>query len=409
MRERLYFLIFIFAWTFVFSQDKESLQKQNIDLKKEIDMLNADLTKYKKNISHSVANLRRVDRMMNLRRKLYKNTNWEKIIIERDIARRQSEIVRYKHYLDNLRKDYAEILIRAYKNSRLQNKMLFILSSKDIGEGFRRVQYLKQYADFQKKKSDEILEKTQQIEEAIALREKAKKEKESIILKQQKELKNIQNEKRQREALVAESRKNQSRITKQIKQKQNESKKLEQRIKKIIETEIQIAKKKEEERQKARMKAKASSGDNVKLLEGSADYNIPGGNFADNRGKLPSPVKGEVTHKFGRHPHPMFKNIWEENSGIKISVSQSVDAKAVFPGVVSKILYLGGSKTVMVKHNTYFTVYSNLSSVSVTQNQTISAGTSIGKIGLDLDGAHTLDFQIWKGNTPIDPLKWIKY
>jgi len=407
MREKLYFLIFVFVGTFSFSQEKEDLQKQNADLKKQIDMLNADLTKYKKNISHSVANLQRVNKMMNLRRKLYNNTNWEKIIIERDISRRQSEIIRYKHDLDNLRKNYAEILIKAYKNNRLQNKIFFILSSKDIGEGFRRIQYLKQYADFQKKKSDEILEKTRQIEETIALREKAKKEKETIIRKQRKELKNIQNEKKQREALVIEFRKNQSRITEQIKRKQNESKKLEQRIKKIIETEIRIAKDKERAREKARAKA-SSSGENIKLSEESVNY-VPGGNFADNRGKLPPPVKGEVTHKFGRHPHPIFKNIWEENSGIKISVTSGVAAKAVFTGVVSKILYLGGSKTVMIKHNTYFTVYSNLSSVSVTQNQTVSTGTLIGKIGLDLDGTRTLDFQIWKGNTPIDPLSWIKH
>jgi len=407
MKRKLYFLFFIYIGIGVFSQEKEDLQKQNAELKKQIDLLNADLTKYKKNISHSVANLQRMNRMMKLRQKLYKNTNWEKIIIERDIARRQSEIIKHKHDLDILRKNYAEILIRAYKNNRLQNKMLFILSSKDIGEGFRRVQYMKQYADFQKKKSDEIVEKTRQIEETIALREKAKKEKEDVIRKQQEELKNMRNEKKQKETIVAEFRKNQSKIVQQIKKKQEESKRLEQRIKKIIETEIRIARDKEKEREKIKAKESASSGAKVKLSE-TSDYSV-GENFADSRGKLPSPAKGEVTHKFGRHPHPMFKNIWEENSGIKISVSSGDNAKAVFPGVVSKILYLGGSKTVMIKHKTYFTVYSNLSSVSVTQNQTVFTGTPIGKIGLDLDGTHTLDFQIWKGNTPIDPLSWIKY
>lgn len=132
-----------------------------------------------------------------------------------------------------------------------------------------------------------------------------------------------------------------------------------------------------------------------------------GSNFADNRGRMPFPCK-RTDHAPLRAPaSPSIQNIQEENSGIKISVPAGSVAKSVFPGVVSKILYVGGSKTVMVRHGSYFTIYSNLSSVSVSQNQQVSTGTPIGQVGLDLDGTYTLEFQIWNGNSPVDPLGWI--
>ena len=73
------------------------------------------------------------------------------------------------------------------------------------------------------------------------------------------------------------------------------------------------------------------------------------------------------------------------------------------------ILVTGGAKTVLVKHGDYFTIYGNLESTNVTKNQQIAAGTTIGTIGTDFDGNYALDFQIWNGSSPVDPLGWVSY
>ncbi len=130
--------------------------------------------------------------------------------------------------------------------------------------------------------------------------------------------------------------------------------------------------------------------------------------FGENRGRMTMPAYGTITHRFGRQPHAVFKNIVEENNGIKIAVAKGTAAKAIFPGTVSKVMPSGdGTRTVIVKHGNYFTIYSNLSSVSVAQNQQVSAGTTIGTIGQDFDGSYTLDFQIWNGTSPVDPMTWV--
>jgi len=117
--------------------------------------------------------------------------------------------------------------------------------------------------------------------------------------------------------------------------------------------------------------------------------------------------RGRVTQRFGRQPHPYYKGVVIENNGIKIVVDAGTKARSVFAGVVVNVLASGGSKTVMVKHGNYFTIYSNLASTYVSKNQTISAGTNIGEVGLDFDGTYTLDFQVWNQTNPVDPLSWV--
>lgn len=519
MIKKISFLIGILLFSLQYGQKKEQLQSQNADLKKQIAQINSDLAKTRSESKLSIAYLTNVNKKLVLREKVYTNTQKEKRFIEDDIYLRQLEINRQNKELAVLRKNYADVLVNAYKNKGVQNKVTFILSAKNMGEAIRRVQYLKEYSDYQDKKAAEISNAAAKIKNTIIQRQKSIKDKEQLLVNQQKDLTTINAERAQKEQLVADFKKNESQLTVELKQKQTQSKALEGQIRSIIAEEIRIAKAEEEarrkaeaekirlakiaaEREKARIEAenraraealekerllaeaeakratelaakraaeekkrteeaaraeanakdaarkvaatKASEEANERAREASnkliaaraaeaaltkkkddekkaaetkamTNYGVApaaaGNNFAENRGRLGFPVdKGQVTHRFGRQPHPVFKNIVEENNGIKISVPSGTRAKCVFPGSVSSILANSdGTKTVMVKHGNYFTIYSNLGSVSVSKGQQVSAGTPVGVVGQDFDGSYTLDFQVWSGTTPVDPLGWVSY
>lgn len=526
MIKRLSFLIGIFLFGFFSAQKKEQLQKQNAELKKQISSINSNLAKTQQQSKLSVAYLNEVEKKIGLREKVYTNTQKEKKLVEDEIYLRQLEINRQNRELAVLRKNYAEVLVKAYKNKGSQNKVTFILSSKNLGEALRRIQYLKDYSDYQDKKAAEISNAAKVLQQNIILKQKSVKDKEMILSNQQKELLTIEAEKKTKQALLEEFKKNETQLTAELKQKQAESKKLEGQIRSIIAEEIRIAKAKEEENRKieaekirlakiaaekekaridaenkARMealalekkkaddearrlkeisekkaaeeaeKAKLAAAADAKKTEDSkkaadaeraearrlvaakdaaaaaanakaaadkaadarvaeanmvkkndeekkaaekkamTNYGVSanvGNNFAANRGKMGMPVYGTITHRFGRQPHPVFKNIVEENNGVKIAVSKGTVAKCIAPGTVSRVMASGdGSKTVIVKHGDYFTIYANLSSTMVSANQQVSAGTSVGVVGEDFDGSYTLDFQIWNGGNPVDPLGWV--
>ena len=522
----IYFILAIICSTALGAQSKTQLQAQNNELKKQIAKINANLAKTKSEAKLSLAYLEEVNKKIQLREKVYSNTQKEKRLLEDDIYLKQLEINRQKRELAVLRKNYADVLVKAYKNKGVQNKVTFILSSRNLGEALRRVQYLKTYGDYQDKKAAEIMGVATKIEQNIASRQKSVREKENVLSSQQKELSTIAAERKQKESLLAEFKKNESQLTQELRQKQAESRALEGKLRSIIQEEIRLAKIKEEaerkereekariariaaEKEKARIeaenrakiaaaeaerkkaqdearrlqeiadkkaadeaektrlaaaaelkkqedsrkaddaakaearriaaakdaaeaaaKAKAAADAYARARDNQSDLeeqnaqakkaaedktmtafglgSASESNFAANRGKLAMPVSGNITHRFGRQPHPVFKHIVEENSGIKIAVAPGSAARAVYPGTVSRVFVDGGTKTVVVRHGTYFTIYSNLSSTSVTANQKITAGTVVGTVGQDFDGSYTLDFQIWNGTTPVDPQGWLR-
>lgn len=511
-----YFLTILWCG-FVFGQrNKEQLQQQNAELKKQIANINANLVKARNESRLSVAYLEDVNKKIALREKVYNNTQKEKRFIEDEIYLSQLEINRQNKELGILRENYAKVLVKAYKNKDVQNKITFILSSKNLGEVIRRAQYLKRYSEYQDKKTAEITEAANKIKLAIEKRQNSIKEKDKLLENQKQDLSVIEVEREQKQVLIKEFKENEVKLTAELRQKQAQSKALDAQIRAIIAEEIKIAKAKEEadkkaeaerlrlaklaaEREKARIDAEnkakaealekerkaaeaeakrtaellakksaeekkrteeaarteASAKDEARRVAAEKDAKeaaekakiaankaaearaaeaelakkkeaekdeaerkvltgfgvsstASGSSFAENRGRMSMPVYGTITHRFGRQQHPVFKNIWEENSGIKIAAKKGSVAKAVFPGVVSRVIASSdGSRTVFIKHGTYFTIYSNLKSTSVSQNQQVSAGTTVGVIDEDFDGTTTLDFQIWNGSTPVDPLGWV--
>ncbi|MBV6878294.1 peptidoglycan DD-metalloendopeptidase family protein [Epilithonimonas ginsengisoli] len=511
MIKKLSFFISIILFGSAFGQkDKEVLQKQNADLKKQISSLNATLNQTKQESKLSISYLNAVNQKLSLREKVYRNTQKQKRFIEDDIYKRQLEINKNNRELEVLRKNYAEILVKAYKTKGVQNKVTFILSSKNMGEALNRIEYLKRYSEYQDKKAAEISNKANEIKKNITLKKRSVSEKDNLLLSQKKDLATIEAERIEKQKLLDDFKKNEVKLTAELRQKQTQSKELERQIRNIIAEEIRIAKAKEEaerkaeaerkrladiaakkekdrieaenrakiaaaeaERKRAELEAKRATelaakraeeerklaetnkaierkeaaeratkeaADRAKIANERAaaakanevavnkknddakdevekkvmkSYGVGstvGNNFADNKGRIGFPVeKGTVTHRFGRQPHPVFKNIVEENIGIKISVAKGTKARCVFPGVVSSIQAINGSRTVVVKHGNYFTVYSNLASTLVKANQQVSAGTLIGEVGSDFDESITLDFQIWSGTNPVDPLGWVSY
>lgn len=522
------FLASILTFSFGFGQKKEDLQRQNNELKKQIAAINSNLAKTKDEARLSVAYLNEVNKKINLREKVYSNTQKEKKLIEDDIYLKQLEINRQRRELAVLRKNYAAVLVKAYKNKGVQNKVTFILSAKNIGEAIRRIQYLKNYSDYQERKAAEIMGVAQQIQKTVSARQKAAQEKNQLLTNQQKELSGIAAEKKQKEALLAEFQKNEATLTAELRQKQVESKRIEGIIRSIIAEEMRIAKAKAEEtrrieaekirlakiaaeKEKARIEAenraklaalaeaKRKADEEARKLKEIADKKAAeeaartkaaaeaaaiakqqedsrraaeaekaeakritaakdaaaaaaaakaaadkaaaartaeatvtkqkeaaqkaaetkamtnfgvtsnsGSNFAANRGRMSMPVGGTITHRFGRQPHPVFKNIVEENNGIKIATSRGAVAKCIAAGTVSRVVASGdGTKMVFVRHGDYFSIYANLASTMVSANQQVAAGTPIGAVGEDFDGTYTLDFQIWNGSSPVDPLGWV--
>jgi murein hydrolase activator len=63
----------------------------------------------------------------------------------------------------------------------------------------------------------------------------------------------------------------------------------------------------------------------------------------------------------------------------------------------------GYQNMVIVQHGAYYTVYSNLESLSVSKGDEVAAGQAIGKLGSD-----DLHFEVWREKQRLNPAGWLR-
>jgi len=127
----------------------------------------------------------------------------------------------------------------------------------------------------------------------------------------------------------------------------------------------------------------------------------------DRRNNLPWPVEGEIILNYGKNKHPDLDTNVISN-GIKIKTQNNAIIKSVDAGIV---VFTGEfrsyGKIIIIDHKgVYFSVYGQLDTILVSEDQSISRGTTVAKVGSG-DNA-VLYFEIRQYNVPENPKLWLK-
>jgi len=132
--------------------------------------------------------------------------------------------------------------------------------------------------------------------------------------------------------------------------------------------------------------------------------------FAANKGRLPVPITGpyNVIGHYGRYTVAGLSHVTLDNKGIDIRGQAGAQARAVFQGTVSQIFQFSGRYIVMLRHGHYISVYSGLTSVSVSKGQQVSTGQSLGSVGNDENQQVVLHFQLREESRRLNPEQWIR-
>ncbi|WP_295231139.1 peptidoglycan DD-metalloendopeptidase family protein [Sediminibacterium sp.] len=132
-------------------------------------------------------------------------------------------------------------------------------------------------------------------------------------------------------------------------------------------------------------------------------------NFENNRGRLPWPVSnGIVTVGFGTQSYAGTK-LMQKSDGLEIAVPVGSAVRCVADGEVVYAGEVADENIVLVKHGKYFTGYKNLSSVAVSRDQKVKAGTVLGKSGTSIDGEGGILFMIMNDKSVAqNPTPWLR-
>lgn len=436
MQKLLIALILFFSVQTSFGQsEKATMEKERQEIQQEIRELQSSLSKVKGQTKANLAKLRMLQQKLELQDRLIGNINKEIRIINDDIYTSNLEINRLQRQLDTLKEEYAKSVVYAYKNKSSYDFLNFIFSASSFNDALKRVSYLKSYRSYRQQQVSNIQETQKLIQDRRQQLLGKQTERKSALENQQQQLAVLADQKKEKDAEVAKLKSQEKDLAKQMATKRKRDNILKGQIAAIVRREIEKAKKEEEARIAAAKKKEAEankeanknttttaagtvatttkkaaapekkSTDYLVLNEGQAKL---AANFANNKGGLPWPVdNGIVSIPFGTSK---VEGLSMDNPGITISTpSAGTTVKAVFEGEVSAVSNTGDGMMVMIRHGKYFTVYSNLSSASVSRGDAVRTGQAIGRAAEADDGSGgQLDFMLMIETKNVNPLLWLK-
>ncbi len=391
--------VILLSATTSYAQNKNDLEKKKKALQKEINYTNKLLKETRKNKDHTLDELLSLKSKINARTDLIAAMNSEMRLINQEITQSATDIKTLEDELVRLRSEYAKIIYYAFKHRSTYDKMMFVFASKDINQAYKRLKYIQQYTEYRKGQAQEIITTQTDLKTKIAQLESIKQEKTVLVSLEEQETQKLAVEKSEQENIVQKLQGKEQELKDKLKKKEAAARKLQKAIQRIIEEEIR----------KAREAAK-KAGTTSKGFPMTPEAIKLSNSFASNKGKLPWPVlQGVITARFGKHPHPVLREITINNNGIDISTTKGSEARALFGGEVSSVAIIPGEgKVVMVRHGEFLSVYSYMSDVYVKKGDKITTKQELGLLVNDAGKNKTkIHLEIWKGMTKLNPEYWI--
>ena len=423
---------------------REDLQKQEQTLRKELEELNQLLEKTKKNKKNSLGQLEAIRSKISKRKSLINGIAKQVKILDDAIYNNQLDVQRLNKDLDTLKSRYQKSIIFAYKSRSGYEYLNFLFSANSFNDAVKRITYLKSYRQNREAQANAIDLSQTDLNAKINILGANKKDRLKTLVVQNEQLKVLVVDQKEQDKIVKQLKSKEQEITAQVRQKEAQRKKMQSALLTIIRRETLEAERKEKERiaklkssNDAGKAAAKNNGDAVASTKTSARNskvgNVEGGMtsttdnrpysaletteegreasilFENNRGNLPWPVdRGNVYIHFGVENIPGTK-LNRKSDGIELALPKGSSVKSVANGVVKYTGDINGDLTVFIQHGKYFSTYTHLSSINVSKDQEVRAGTTLGKSGINLDGEGALLFMInnEKG-VFFDPESWLK-
>ena len=407
-------LIFICLTSLLWSQEsqQEKLEERKAQIQKEI-RENEKLLQSVKKKEKSVVNVIVIQSTkIKLKEKLINTTEKQTKLLNNDMYINQVQINKLKKELAELKDDYSKMILKSYKSRSSESRAMFLLSSENFLQAYKRAQYMKQYTSYRKMQGEEIKTKTDKLTDFNQKLDVQKTAKKKLIAENEKERLSLEKEKQEQLKLVSVIKKDKNKIAKEIKIKQQEYRTIDRQINRLIREAIAAANRKAAlEKAKSNPSAPVSKAAvSSSKIELTPEAKIIADNFRANRGRLPYPVeKGYVSLGYGNQTHPLFNTITVHNSGVEITTDKGASARAVFGGEVTSVIVLSPvNKAVMIQHGDYFTVYQNLSTVNVSKGDKVSIKQSLGRVRTNGETGKTIiKFLILQNTTYNNPEGWL--
>lgn len=381
------------------TDEQKALEVKREQLQKEIDEINRLLFAERREKGTVLDQMEALDQRINVRQQLIRVTNQQSNLLNRQINANIRNISQLREELESLKEEYAKMIRKSYQNRTRQSRLMFLLSSEDFFQAFKRLQYMKQYTDYRREQGLEIVARTEELSELNLRLTEQRKEKDLLVAENIKAKDAMLKEVQEQKDLLKSIRQNESRYASAIQTKKKEARRIDEQIERLIRSAIAASNR----------ASGNTTKDNSRFVL-TPEATLVAASFSANKGKLIWPVeKGIKRQGYGVYSDAVYPGIKHQSNGVIIATDEGARARAVFEGEVIAILAVpGGNKGVQVKHGNYISTYYNLSNLFVKKGDRVAAKDELGEIYTNrFNGLTQLKFYLYRDATRLNPEEWI--
>ena len=374
------------------AQDTRAQEEKKARLEREIAIIDKQLAQNASQSSSMLTDLSLIRKKISNRKALVSESDRVIRQYSDSIYLAQKEINRLQARVDTLTAHYSKLVLSAYKNRDSRIWYMYMFASDNLGQAFRRFGYFRNLSSQMQNEAKSI----RAMQDELALKQERlallKKDAEAVRAEKKKELDNLKKDESKADNVVKKLQKDRKKYQSQLASKKKEIDALNREIARLI----------------ANAMNKDGQKSSSKKPKAPVDMKLDA-EFSKNKGKLPWPADGPVVSRFGKHYHPVYKNLeLPPNNGVDIALAKGEHVKAVFDGVVSQVLVMPGyNQCVLVQHGNYFTLYCKMKNIAVKAGDKVKTGQLIGDIDT-INGQTQLHFEVWKGKDPQNPETWLR-
>ena len=388
------------------------LEKQHAALQKQISDSETLLQSTKKDVKSQLDNLAVLSGQIADRKQYIETIEKDVQVIQNEIDRLKTDLKTLERELADKKKKYEKSVMYMYKNKSIQEKLMFVFSADNLSQMYRRMRYVREYADYQRRQGKEVQRKQREVSDKQKTLLASRDAKADMLKQGEAEKLKLEEQEKERKALLSSLQKKQGAIQREIKEKRRSANRLNAEIDRLIEIEIEAARKRKEAEQKetiAENKKAANPESKVEVYKVDNEDLRLSNVFEKNKGRLPMPITGAyaIVGHYGKYQVKGLRNVRLDNKGIDVKGKEGAQARVIFDGEVSAIFQYNGLSNVLVRHGNYISVYCNLSSVQVKKGSVLKTKDIIGQIHTDTNGNTVLHFQLRKETAKLNPEIWL--
>lgn len=222
-------------------EQEQALKKNQADVKQRLNTLitlNTQIDERQKNIDGIQKDINNINGNIDI-------LNAQLKTLEQQLADRKTKYIQSMRYLA--------------KHRNVQDKLMFIFSAKSFTQMYRRLRFVREYADFQKAQGEMVMAKQAQVDGKQTQLKQVKGEKNNLLYKGKKEKEALEGQQEEQKKVVASLQNQQKTIQKVIAEQRQKDAVLNAQIDKLVAIEVAKARARaaEEARRKAAAKAEA--------------------------------------------------------------------------------------------------------------------------------------------------------